>query len=290
MHARGCVAVLAIGLLARLTPAWPQELGGGEDTAAAHGKLGLSLYQSGRFEEAITELGRAAQLEPASAEYSLKLAAAILGQKRYPVALEFLKAVAKRFDALAEYQYNLGLAYYGMRDYPNAASAFEKTTKTAPRMDLAYFFLGNTYAVSGDLEKGVPYYRRALEINPAHPGYYLALGKVLAGIGPDHDPEAIVLFRKALQLRPGDTPNEYALASACMRREDFACARPLLERIVRQYPEELSPHVLLSRLYARVKEPAKAEVERETVKRLQKQAQGKNIDSGINSEALSTAP
>jgi tetratricopeptide (TPR) repeat protein len=248
-------------------------LAAGEDSAAVHGRLGLLLYQSGRFAEATTELGRAAQLDPASPEYSLKLAGSILAERRYSVALDFLQAVQARFEGLAEYQYNTGLAYYGTRDYPKAAAAFEGAIRIEPGMDLAYFFLGNTYAVSGELDKGLPYYRKAIELNPRNPGYLLSLGKVLAAIGPEKDPEAIRLFRKALELRAGDLATEYALASACMRMGDFACARPLLERVTAHSPDELSAHVLLARLYAQVGEAGKAAAERETVKRLQRARQ-----------------
>src|SRR5436305_10884437 len=80
-------------------------LGDGDDSAEIHGELGLILYHQGRFRDAVPELGRAAQLNPESAEYSLKLAASILGDHRYGVAVEFLQALAGRFGELAEYHY-----------------------------------------------------------------------------------------------------------------------------------------------------------------------------------------
>ncbi|HVX67784.1 MAG TPA: tetratricopeptide repeat protein [Bryobacteraceae bacterium] len=276
---RPCLCALLLLVLGLATAQSQEEaalrkaIAAGEDTAAAHGRLGLLLYHAGRFAEATVELGRAAQLDPAKSEYSLKLAGSILAEQRYSVALEFLKAIEARFKGLAEYQYNLGLAYYGTRDYPNAIAAFEGALRIEPGMDLAYFFLGNTYAVSGELDKALPYYRKAIGLNPRNPGYYLSLGKVLAAIGPEKDAEAIRLFRKSLELHPGDSAAEYALASACMRTGDFACARPLLERVTARHPDELSAHVLLSRLYAGVGEPEKAAAERETVKRLQRAKQ-----------------
>jgi len=244
-------------------------LAAGDESAGVHGQLGLLLYRAGKFSDAVVELGQAAQLDPAAPEYSMKLAASILAEKRFSVALEFLQAVRGRFEGLAEYQYNTGLAHYGLRDYPKAVAAFQEAIRIAPKMALAHFFLGNAYAVSGEPEKSLPCYRKALDLDPQNPGYYLTLGKVLAGIGPENDSEAMRLFRKALELRPGDVPSEYALASACMRAQDFACARPLLERAVARYPDEVAPHVQLARAYAGLKELDKAAAERETVKRLQ---------------------
>src|SRR5262245_9063237 len=79
----------------------------GGDTAELHGELGLLLYRGNRFHEAILELGRAAQLDPSAPEYSLKLAASIVAERRYSVALEFLRSIAQKFENHAEYQYNL---------------------------------------------------------------------------------------------------------------------------------------------------------------------------------------
>ncbi len=127
----------------------------GQDTAEVHGELGYLLYQLGRFHEAIPELGRAVQLDPALANYSMKLAGAILGERRYSVALEFLTRVRARFKDLPEYQYNLGLCHYGIGDYSRAGSAFRKALELAPGMHLAHFFMGNTYAADRQLEKAI---------------------------------------------------------------------------------------------------------------------------------------
>ncbi len=248
-------------------------LAGGVDSPQVHGELGLLFYREGRFREAVPELGRAAQLDPDSAEYSLKLAASILGEHRYPVAVDFLQAIEPRFGALAEYRYNLGLAYYGTRDYTRAIEAFEKAIQIDPKMDLAFFFLGNAWAVSDELDKAVVNYRKALALNPMNAGYCLALGKILSQLGPDHDAEAIRWLRKALKLKPGDAASEFALALACERVGDLGCARNLAEDVAKRYPDEVSPAVLLARIYGKLHEVEKANAARATVKRLQRAGQ-----------------
>ncbi len=253
-------------------------LSAGDDSAEVHGALGLLLYRAGRFRDAVPELGQAAQLAPESPEYSLKLAAAILAGHRYTVALDFLNAVGGRFGNTAEYQYDLGLAYYGTRQYDNAIAAFGKAITLDPKMDVAYFFSGNAWAGGGDLDKAIASYRKAIEINPENAGYCFALGKVLGRIGPERDTEAVKWLRRALALKAGDPASEFALALACERLNDLACARPLVEDVVKRYPEELSPRIVLARIYAKIGEPEKAAIEREAVKRLQEAQRRSNSE------------
>ena len=192
--------------------------------------------------------------------------------------LDFLNAFAGRFGTIAEYQYDLGLAYYGTRRYENAIAAFGKAIALDPKMDVAYFFTGNAWAGSGDPDKAVAFYRKAIGINPKSAGYYLALGKVLGLIGPERDPESAKWLRKGLALKPGDAASEFALALACERLNDLPCARPLLEDVVKRYPNELSPRIVLARIYAKMHEPEKARTEREAVKRLQEAQRRSNSE------------
>ena len=240
----------------------------GQDTAEAHGELGYLLYQGGRFHEAVPELGRAVQLDPALANYSMKLAGAILGERRYSVALEFLTRVRARFKDLPEFQYNLGLCHYGIGDYARAAGAFRRALELAPDMHLAHFFMGNTYAAGRQLEKAIQEYRVALKLNPENAGYCFALGKVLGRMGPEFDPEAIRWLTKALQLKPGDVPSEFELGRVCERTGNLACARPLLEDVVARYPDELSSHVVLSRIYVKLNLPERAARERQQARHI----------------------
>jgi tetratricopeptide (TPR) repeat protein len=239
-----------------------------EQSAELHGELGALLYRNGRFREAVPELGRAAQLDPDSPGYSIQLAGAIIGDGRFSVALDLLKALRPRFESLADYHYNLGLAYYGMHNYRSAIPAFEKVVELAPKHDLAQFFLGNCHAVSGDPGKAAAQYRRAIELNPGNPSYYLALGKVVGQMGPEHNAESMRVLRKALDLKPGDIPSQFALGLACERAGDMHCAAPLLEQVVARYPDELPPHVALARVYAKLKDHERAAREREIVKKL----------------------
>ena len=80
-------------------------------------------------------------------------------------------------------------------------------------------------------------------------------------------------FRRALKLKPDDAPAKLELGRACERMGELACARPLLEDVASRFPDEVAPHVILARIYTRLNEPEKAEIERAAVKRIEKARQ-----------------
>src|SRR5215471_5281474 len=70
-----------------------QAIESAQDDPALRGELGSLLYSSNRFDEAIEHLGRAAQLDPRNPAYTIQLAGALIGGKRFSVAMDLLNAV-----------------------------------------------------------------------------------------------------------------------------------------------------------------------------------------------------
>lgn len=245
-----------------------EAIAAGKGTAELHGELGALLYRAGRFGEAVPELGRAAQLAPDSADYNLRLAGALIGDRQYPVAVQFLLAVKSRFDSRAEFHYNLGLAYYGLRNYPAALSSFQKALQLDPRLHAALFFVGNCHAVTGDLPAATRFYRKALDLDAKNAAYCLAIGKVLGQMGSQYYTESLAWLRKTLALKPGDTAATFALGLQCETMGDLACARVSLEAVTTRFPDELAAHVALTRVYAQLKDQDGVARERSVVERL----------------------
>jgi tetratricopeptide (TPR) repeat protein len=130
------------------------------DFAEAHYDLGLLFLNKNLYEEAVRELGRAAQIDPQSAVYSMRLAESLILWKHYGTALEFLTAVKDRFEALPDYRYRLGLTYYGLHQFPRAIAQLERIAPEQPELDAVQFFLGNCYVGVGNLEKSESHFRR----------------------------------------------------------------------------------------------------------------------------------
>ena len=150
----------------------------------------------------LTQLGEAVNLNPTEPKYSLALAEALIDGKRYSIAVEFLKAVHSKFDDLGQFHYTLGLAHYGQRNAPFAIEEMQKAVALEPKLEAAFYFLGNTYALAEQYEKAFSAYRQAIELNPKHVPYYSRMALIAEKLG---NPEEVIRnLQQVVLLDPND--------------------------------------------------------------------------------------
>lgn len=262
------------------------------DLGDAHGLLGLLHAKKGQYEAALPELRRAVQLSPDSAKYSLGLAQALLLRKAYAEALTFLQTVEVRFGKSSEFRYKLALACYFSRQYPKAIAEFEKLlNQSAPRLDLAQHYLGNSYLAMGELAKAESCYRKAIEINPKGVANYLALAALLTKQGVDRTDEAISILQKAIELDRADPRPKLQLALCYEAKKDLAQTQTLLEEIARAEPDFIPGHVELSRIYYQAGKQTEGDREKVTIDRLEAEERKKRplADSSLSDEPAALA-
>ncbi len=240
-----------------------------EQSPEAHAGLGKLLLDRNEYEQAVRELGRAAQLAPDTPGYSLGLAEALLLWKHYGPALEFLQAVSPKFGTLPDFHYKLGLAYYGLYRYPEAQAEFEALTRDRPETDLAWFFLGNTWSAMGKLENAEACFRKAIALNQRNASYYSALGQSLRKSEQDRVAEAIEALRQALKLDPSDSQSRMELALCLERSRRLEEAQTLLQQVVRERPDFKEAHVALARVYYKRHQTADGDREKAALARLE---------------------
>jgi tetratricopeptide (TPR) repeat protein len=219
------------------------------ELAEAHAGLGWLFLEQGRYEEAARELGRAAQLAPASAAYSMQLAEVLLKWQNYPTALAFLRAVRNRFGNLPDYQYKLAWAHYGLHQVPEAAAVLERLIAQHEGLDLPHYSLGNCYLALSRLREAERQYRLAIQLSPKRGSYYTALGQALRLEGEDKVDEAIMSLHKALRLSPGDSHGEIQLALCYEAKRNFRQSQQILQHIVERQPDLVAAHRVLARVY-----------------------------------------
>jgi tetratricopeptide (TPR) repeat protein len=223
--------------------------------AEAHFNLGVLLSGKKDVDGALIRLGQAVNLNPEEARYSLALAEALLDGKRYSIAVEFLNAVRPKFENLGQFHYTLGLAFYGQHNAPAAIEEMQKATELDPRMEAAYYFLGNTYALAEQYEKAASAYRQAIELNSNSLPYYSRMALVAGKLG--NSEEVIGSLQQVVRLDPDDVVSRLNLAKVLAKTGRVSEAIEQLQAAVKKAPTYKEAYYLLSS-YSRQKGDIKA--------------------------------
>lgn len=243
---------------------------------AAHAALGRLLFERKKYEDAVQELGLALQINPESRENSLLLSEALVGWGHFGVAVDFLQAVQPKFGLYPEFHYDLGLAYYRENKIKEAKAEFQEAVRLAPTLDRAQYLLAACIAAQGDYAQAVDRFRKLAKDHPRNATYWATFAQMLTHLGSENLAEALRACRRAQAIKPHDPHVQYVTATVLMQTGDFAGARPLFEHLVSLNPKELSAHIALARIYARMGERDLARKETEIVNRLESEQTSQN--------------
>lgn len=243
-----------------------------DESSPAHAALGRLLLDSKEYESAVVQFGRAVQLEPSSASYSLGLIDALLQWRNFQPAYQFLKAVEPKFGTLPEFRYDMGLALYGLNLFSQAITEFQAFTGVHPNADTAWFFEASCLANEGQLEKAEALYRKAIALNDRNPAYHTALGEVLRRDEQDRTSDAIDAFKRALAIKPDDPMAQEQLALCYERERQLEQAEQLLQKAVKINPGFQQAHVALARVYYKLHKTADGDREKAMASSLQADA------------------
>jgi Flp pilus assembly protein TadD len=243
---------------------------------AVHAALGHLLFEQQRYEDAVQELGLALQINPDARENSLLLSEALIGWGHFGVAVEFLQALQPKLGTYAEYYYDLGLAYYSENMIKEAKPEFQEALRLAPNLDRAQYLLAACIATQGDYAQAVDIFRKLVTEHPQNATYWATLAQMLTHLGSENLPEALRACRRAQVIKPHDPHVQYVAATILMQNGEFAQARPLFEHLISLNPKELSAHVALARIYARLGQRELARKETAIVNQLEEEQTSHN--------------
>ncbi|MGA2355929.1 MAG: sulfatase-like hydrolase/transferase [Terriglobales bacterium] len=210
-----------------------------------------TLFENGRFEEAIPILQELIAKEPGMSILYGKLGGSYMKLHEYDKAVPVLRKAVALDPSLTMAQLDLGRSLLRTDDLSGATAVFEGLVARIPNLLDAHLFLEISYARSNRVPETIKECEAVLKYLPDQYGSTLMLGQFL--------------------LRSGDS--EAALAK--------------LQKAAEIRPEAPQPHISLAGVYEKLGRPADAERERAEARSLGANPRAPEAPDGIPSE---TAP
>ena len=220
-----------------------REIAANPRSADAHYRLGYSLKQLGRPQEAIIAYQRALELSPNLADAWNNLGNLLLDAGDLPQAIEcFQKALALRPDDPTKY-YNLGSAFLTAKKFDRAIESFQRAIAIAPNFPEALVQLASALIETDRAAEALPVIQRAIQLRPNDAEAHSVLGRALHKLS--RADESLRCFEHALKLRPDDAATWNNLVVAMVQAGPMPDAIAAFRRLVAMQPQMHEPRVNL---------------------------------------------
>ena len=166
-----------------------------------HIKLGNSLKEQGKIDEAISIYDRALEVEPESAHAHYYKGNALMELKRLDEAETSFKRAIELKPDYPQAHNNLGNVLKDRGRLDEAVARYRRALEINPNYVLAHNNLGNAMRDCGRLDEALVCYRRALEIDPNFVEAHTNLGNALCDLGQLND--GLACYQRAIEINPG---------------------------------------------------------------------------------------
>ena len=182
--------------------------------AYAHYLTSLLKERQGNFDDAVSEMSKAADLDPEASAPALRLVRAYLQRQDYANALKHTERLVKLNPDNARMLILLGEMYHQMQRDNDAAKAFAKAIELEPENEESYGALAKLLEDMNDFVATAEVYERLITLNPESPVFHYELGMVLARM---NDLEgARMALEKALELKSDFVRARFLLGLVCL--------------------------------------------------------------------------
>jgi len=170
-----------------------------------------------------------------------------------------------------------GATLLQINEFERARRDLDAALELNDKLPGIYTLAGTARDKTGDVKEAEVAFRQALKISPDDFEANLYLGAILAK-RREFD-EATTYLNHALQLKPASSMARYEFAILKSTSGQYEVAAEYLEKLVKDDPDWLEPHVELASLYYRLHRPVDGAKERQIVERItaEQQAKGPSI-------------
>jgi tetratricopeptide (TPR) repeat protein len=234
--------------------------------------LGYCDVQLGKTVAAVALLEPLETKNADNLDFKYAYGSALIKAGRRREGVERLEKVAKSGNSADAYLL-AGSTLLDLNDFEPARRDLDEALRLDPKLPGVYTLAGTARDKTGAIQEAEAAFREALKINPDDFDANLYLGAILYK-RRDLD-EAKPYLDRALRLDPKSSMARYEVAMFESTSGQYQAAAEELERLVKDDPTWLEPHIELASLYYRLHRPEDGRTERETVDRLTAEQQQK---------------
>ena len=236
--------------LAKVVAAQPSNL-------AARNLLGLCLLKLDRIPEGIAELDTVHRANPKDRDLTYTLASAYVKANELEKAEPLVKQLER--DGSAEAHFIVGSFYLAKFDHRRAIEELNLAMERNPKLPEVHAQLGYAYFFDFKWDLSVKMCEEELALYPDDSNAVSLLGSLYRQRGRLE--EAAALFDKAIRLRPNDYEILFQIGLLAQAKNDYPQAASVLEKVTQLKPDFPAGHIMLVRVYGRLKrlEDAKRE-------------------------------
>jgi tetratricopeptide (TPR) repeat protein len=268
--------------------------------------LALAYYKKGDFKNAAEQFETLHKAQPNDVRVATLLGDTDVRLGKAADAVALLEPLESRSAGNLDFEYAYGSALISAGRRREGVERIEKVAKLGNSAD-AYLLAGSTLLDLNDFEPARRDLDAALSLDPKLPRVYTLAGEARDKTGAVNEAEAA--FREALKLNPDDFDANLYMGAILYKRRDLDGAKPYLDRalqlnpsssmaryesamfestsgqyeaaakdlekLIKDDPTWLEPHIELASLYYKLHRPEDGRKERETVERLTAEQQPK---------------
>ena len=226
---------------------------------------GMCLFYAGKFNPAIAELEKvyAAQSENISVAYAL--ANAYIQNEQIDKGQVLVDKVFKNLNS-AEAHLIIGSFNLARKELQPAAEELRQAVEMNPKLPTAHSQLGVVYLMTGNRDLAIKAFHDELALSPNDFVANTRLGWLYRE--DNRLDEGEKLLKRSLELRPNDPAPMFQLAQLVNAQGKPEEAAKYLEAVVAQLPNYNQAHVLLARIYFKLKRSEDAKREQAIITRL----------------------
>ena len=249
-------------------------------TAQRYAERGNRYLQQGDFKRAVSELEIAITGLDKDPHLWLNYGIALLLNKQYSEAVAVLKNTlvvirdnentsknpTEIADLKVQGHYNLGLAYYHSGQTEKAVAAYQKAIQLNPNFAEAYGGLGVIYWRTGNLDAAIRHCQKAIKIAPENIEFHQNLTQIYWQKGR-YD-AAAVGYKIILELNPSDENALHHLGLILLSKQEYDAAVSCFQKVLQINPDSALTHGALGVAYYKLGEADLAIQEFQEVLRL----------------------